>query len=77
MMFASYLKEWSDACLCSAVSVCNIFKEKFSNISMTFNQRHMLKVFNSGQQLLQSTANITINIYKTNEIRCTFHIKQV
>ena len=80
MMFASYLKEWSDACLCSAVSVCNIFKEKFSNISMTFKNhsiKDMLKVFNSGQQLLQSTANITINIYKTNEIRCTFHIKHV
>ena len=37
----------------------------------------MLKIFNSGQQLLQSTADITIDINKTNEIRCIFHIKHV
>ena len=42
MMFTGYLKEWSDACLCSAVSVRNIFEEKFSNISMTF-KNHSIK----------------------------------
>ena len=35
----------------------------------------MLKILNSGQQLLQCTADITIDINKTNEIRCTFHIE--
>ena len=45
------------------------------DLQKPFNQRHMLKILNSGQQLLQCTADITIDINKTNEIRCTFHIE--